>query len=68
MNLTNFFAELKRRNVYKVANRLRYRGLAAYAGRESDLSVLRYSQLGGAASCAAVNNRISSGADSRLGV
>ena len=49
-------------------DRLWHRGLVTDAGRESDLSVLRYSQLGGAARCAPVNNRISSGADSRLGV
>ena len=38
MNASNFLAELRRRNVYKVVNRLRCRGLAAHS--DSDTSPL----------------------------
>src|SRR5262249_11810218 len=49
-------------------DRLRCGRMAVDADRESDFSVLRYPQLGGAARCAPVDNRFSGGADCRLGV
>jgi hypothetical protein len=39
MNLKNFFAELKRRNVYKVAICLRGRGVVADSSHDASLSV-----------------------------
>ena len=68
VNPKNFFAELKRRNVYKVADRLRSRGMAVDAGRDAGFSVLRNSELGRAARCAACRDRFPGRADSRLGV
>jgi hypothetical protein len=35
VNASNFLAELRRRNVYKVVNRLRCRGLAAHSDRDT---------------------------------
>jgi hypothetical protein len=46
MNLRKFFAELKRRQRLQSRDRLRSRRLATDAGRESDFSVLRNSELG----------------------
>jgi hypothetical protein len=42
MNLRKFFAELKRRNVYKVA--IAYGGVATDAGRDTGLSISRDSK------------------------
>jgi len=43
----NFFAELKRRNVYKVAVAYAVRWVATGSSRDAGLSVLRNSKLGG---------------------
>ena len=46
MDPKNFFAELKRRNVYKVASRVRGYRLAADANRQPDFSIFRNPELG----------------------
>ena len=50
MNPKNFFAELKRRNVYKGCDRLRSRRLAVDAGSDAGFPVPRNSKLGDPAS------------------
>ena len=55
----NFFSELKRRNVYKVADRLRRRRMAADANRQPDFSIFRNPQLGSAPGSSPAHHRLS---------
>jgi hypothetical protein len=59
VNPKNFFAELKRRNVYKVTFVVRSCRVAPYSGRHPSLSLLRNSELGRAVGCACNSSRFS---------
>ena len=68
MNEPNFFAELKRRNVYKVAVAYAVVGLAADAGCQPDFSIFRHPQLGSAPRNSPPRHRLSDRADYRMGI
>ena len=64
----SFFSELKRRNVYKVAVAYAIVGVVIGSGRDTGLSVLRNSKLGGAAGGAVHHSRFSNCARNRVGI
>ena len=63
----NFFAELKRRNVYKVAVAVRGCRLAARSSRDTSFPLLGNSERGRAPCDCTCCNRFSHRADRRLG-
>ncbi len=68
MNPRNFFAELKRRNVYKVAVAYAVVGWLLDPSRDTGFSVFRNSELGRPIHCARNRHRISDRARHRVGV
>jgi hypothetical protein len=69
VNPNNFFAELKRRNVCKVAIAYAVTGWAIAEGASQNFSCLRRAQLGSASGCAAdrywISVRVDHGLDVR---
>ena len=68
MSERNFFAELKRRNVYKVAVAYAVVGLAADPARDAALPLLRNSELGDETGCSHHRGWISDCVGDRVGV
>ena len=68
MKTGNFFSELKRRNVYKVAVAYAVVALAADSSRDAGFSIFRNPELGRSAGRAGNDRWISNRADHRLGV
>jgi hypothetical protein len=59
VNIDNFFAELKRRNVYKVAVAYIVAGWALAQGIAQVISSLRRSELGDSVNCSSNYHRLS---------
>ena len=68
MSERNFFAELKRRNVYKVAVAYAVCRMAADAGCQPDFPIFRNPQLGCAPGNSPPRHRLSGRADYRMGI
>ena len=68
MKIDNFFAELKRRNVYKVAVAYLVAGWALAQGRRAGSAGLQYSELGHSVACRAHHTGSSGCARAGLGV